>query len=115
MQNILLIGNITSDAVVRSDTRQGAKSEFVSFTLACNEQRGDERTATFYDVICARTGVLDYLKKGQKVAVNGRFRFAVTQDESGKSHVHLNVSAYNVELCGSAARAGAKAADPGAD
>ena len=57
MQNIFLIGNLTSDAVVRSDTRQGAKSEFVSFTLACNEQRGDERTATFYDVICTRTGV----------------------------------------------------------
>ena len=94
MQNIFLIGNITSDAVVRSDTRQGAKSEFVSFT---------------------RTGVLDYLKKGQKVAVNGRFRFAMTQDESGKSHVHLNVSAYNVELCGLSARPGAKAADPGTD
>ena len=66
-------------------------------------------------VVVALVDTLEYLKKGQKVAVNGRFRFAVTQDESGKSHVHLNVSAYNVELCGPATRAGAKAADPGAD
>lgn len=100
MQQIFLIGNLTADAEVKSATRNGNKSEFVSFKLACNEQIGDEKTTTYYDVTMARTGVFDFLKKGQKVGVVGRFKFTVSRDGNGKEYPHLNVSASGVELAG---------------
>lgn len=100
MQNIQLIGRLVDDAAVKSTTRQGVKNEFVAFTVACNEDRGDERSATFYDVVMNKTGVLEYLKKGQMVYILGRFRFTVSNDEQGKSYPHLNVSVMDIQLVG---------------
>jgi single-stranded DNA-binding protein len=102
MQQIFIVGNLTRDAEAKSTTRQGVKSEFVSFTVACNEQSGDSDSATFYDVTMPKTAVLDYLKKGQKVAVSGRFQFSLSKDDNGKEWPHLNVRAQSVELAGAA-------------
>ncbi len=101
MQHITIIGNLTKDAELRTTSRQGVKSEFVSFTVACNEQRGDEKATTFFEVTSAKTGVFDYLKKGQKVCVIGNFRFNKTKDANGKEYDHLNIAAYGLELAGS--------------
>ncbi len=102
MQNITLVGNLTKDAELKSTIRQGDKNEFVAFTIACNEQKGNEKSTTFYEVTCAKTGVFDYLKKGQKVAVAGPFRYLITKDDSGREYHHLNVIATTVELAGNA-------------
>ena len=115
MQNIMLIGRLTEDAVVKSTTRQGVKNEFVSFSLACNEERGDERSATFYDVTMPKTGVVDYLKKGQMVSILGRFRFNMTEDKEGKKWPHLNVSVMDIQLTGSGKKPEAEAADAKAE
>ena len=69
MQIIFITGHLTKDAVLKSTTTQGLKREFVSFSVACNEQRGDERSTTFYDVTMPKTGVLDFLKQGTKVNI----------------------------------------------
>ena len=44
--------------------------EYMSFRVAVNDTRKGEKTSTFYDVTAVRTGVLDYLKKGQGVIVS---------------------------------------------
>ena len=100
MQIIMLTGRLVKDAILKSNTVQGVKTEFVSFTLACNENRGDSTNATFYDVTMPKTGVFEYLKSGQAVSVVGRFRYSVSKDSDGKEYHHLNVSAMNVELSG---------------
>lgn len=109
MQIISILGNLTKDAELKSTTRQGVKNEFIAFTVACNENKGDEESATFYDVTCAKSSVLEYLKKGQKVAVVGRFRFVVTKDQNGKEYPHLNVGAFSVELAGRSSKSEAPA------
>ena len=46
-----------------------------------------------------KTGVLEYLKKGQKVQVIGNFRFSMT-NKDGRSFPNLQVNALSVELVG---------------
>ena len=46
-----------------------------------------------------KTGVLEYLKKGQKVQVIGNFRFSMTNKDN-RSFPNLQVNALSVELVG---------------
>ena len=112
MQNIFIIGRLTEDAVAKSTTRQGVKSEFVSFKVACNEEKGDERSATFYDAIMNKTGIFEYLKKGQMVAIMGRFRFTQTKDDKGNLWPHLNISVTDIQLVGGSKKQDADQAAP---
>ena len=114
MQVIFLTGNLTKDAVLKSTTTQGIKREFVSFGLACNEVRGDERSTTFYDVTMTRTGVMEYLKQGTKVNIIGRYYFTMTPDKEGKLYPHHNVRVYELELADSKKDKEGEAHIPGA-
>lgn len=105
MQNIFITGRLTEDAVAKSSIRQGIKTEFVTFSVACNEDRGDERSATFYNVTMSKTKLFEYLKKGQMVAIIGRFRFLTSEDEKKNVHYHLNVSVMDIQLLGSGKKA----------
>lgn len=99
MQNIMLIGHLTADASVKSVIRNGVKSEFVAFTIGVNEVRGDERSSTFYDITMNKSNLVEYLKKGTKVFILGRFRFLMTNDpKTGKVYPHLNVSVLDIQL-----------------
>ncbi len=100
MQNIFITGRLTEDAVAKSSIRQGVKIEFVSFSVACNEEKGDERNTTFYNVSMSKTKLLERLKKGQMVAIIGRFRFITSDDEKKNVHYHLNVSVMDIQLLG---------------
>lgn len=100
MAKIIILGNLTADAEVKSTTRAGKPAEFVTFRVAENEKRGDESIPTYYDVTMGRTGVLEYLKKGQKVQVIGNFRFSMGEGKDGRSYPNLSVTALSVELAG---------------
>lgn len=102
MEIIHIIGNLTKDAVVRASTRQGVKTEFLAFSVACNTRRGDADEVTFYDVVSAKTRLGEYLKKGTKVAVLGNFHPVLSSDASGRPYLHLNVGEISIELLGSA-------------
>lgn len=112
MQNIFIIGRLTEDAALKSSTRQGVKNEFVSFKVACNEEKGDERSATFYDAVMNKTGIFDYLKKGQMVAIAGRFRFTMTKDDKGNLWPHLNINVTDIQLIGGNKKQEAEQAAP---
>ena len=105
MAVIMLIGRLVADAAVKSTSKQGVKSEFVTFTLACNDQKGDEKSSMFYDVTMNKTKLVDYLKKGVLINVVGRYKFEVTKDDSGKQFFHHNVSVFDITLCSSAKKA----------
>ena len=99
MAKIIILGNLTADAEAKSTVKNDKTVEFVTFSVAENERRGDENVPTYYDVMMGKTGVLEYLKKGQKVQVIGNFRFSMTTKD-GRSFPNLQVNALSVELVG---------------
>lgn len=104
MQIIHIQGNLTADAQLKKVTVQGKESEFVSFSVAVNEKYNGNEETTFYDVTMQKTGIFNYLNKGQKVSIVGPFRFRKTtgKDKNGNpaEFCHLNVRVFTIELSG---------------
>ena len=71
MQKICLIGNLVKDAVVISTKRTDAR-QMIAFRLACNESFGATRITTYYDIYKPLDESLEYLKKGEKVYLEGK-------------------------------------------
>ena len=94
MQNITISGNLISDARLFND--QSGKEYF---RVAVNDIRKGEKNTTYYDVTASKTGVMDYLKKGQGVIVSGKLTIEAI-DKDGKSFVNINVFARDLELYG---------------
>lgn len=95
MQIITITGNLVADA----ECRTGKEStEFISFRLAANEVRGEEKRTTFYDVSFMKNGLLQYLKKGVKVTVIGRLTLSACVKDD-KAYVNASVFANYIELC----------------
>ena len=97
MQNITISGNITGDARLLQD--QGSGKEYMSFRVAVNDTHKGEKTTTFYDVTATKTGVFDYLKKGQGVIVSGHITISAFEKE-GKTYTNLDIFARDLELTG---------------
>ena len=96
-QRIDLIGNLVADAEIRSGKEGG---EYIAFRVAVSEHSGEEKNTTYYEVTCSKSGVIEYLKKGQQVFVSGRLSInAVSKD--GKAYQNNYVSAVFVNLCSS--------------
>lgn len=95
LQKIDLIGNLTKDAEVK---KRNDGSEYILFTVAANETSGDAKRTTYYDVSLGKSGVLDYLKKGQQVFVSGRLSIYQAEKE-GKSYLNIHVAAKDLILC----------------
>ena len=71
-----------------------------SASASLSENSGEEKRTTYYEVSCHKSGVIDYLKKGQQVFVSGRLSIsAVCKD--GKAYQNAYVSAAFVNLCSS--------------
>ncbi len=100
MQIIFLTGNLTKDAETKVSNKDGRTVEFVCFSMACNEQIGQQKATTYYDITSAKSGSYPYLKKGQPVSVIGNYRQTVSTAPGGKEFRHNNVSAFRVELAG---------------
>ena len=97
LQKIDLIGNLTRDAEIKKNSEGG---EYIQFTVAANESKGDKKTTTFYEVTVSKSGVFDYLKTGQQVFVSGRLSVSATCKE-GVAHLNAYVAAKDLILCGS--------------
>ena len=96
LQKIEIIGNLVSDA----ETRSGKDGkEFVSFRVAVSEGSGDDRKSTYYDVSYVKSGLLQYLRKGQPVYVSGRLSLSAVCKEE-KAYLNAYVSAKDIVLLG---------------
>ena len=97
LQKVEIIGNLVSDAEVKSG-KDGR--EFVTFRVAVSEGSGDDRKVTYFDVNYIKSGLLQYLRKGQSVYVSGRLSLsAVCKDD--RAFLNAYVSAKDIVLCGS--------------
>lgn len=96
MQKLQLIGNLAADAtqVQGKDGRE----PFISFTLACNEKKGDQEVTTWYEATYKSTGAFQFLKQGKKVYIEGtpECRSYLTKDNTPAARIIVRV--HNLEL-----------------
>ena len=114
MNVVTLIGNLATEVEVKE---LGEDRRVASFTLAI-DRPGQERQADFVRVaawnkqaeLCGR-----YLRKGKRVAVDGRLRSRSWEDQDGKRRTAVEVVANRVQFLsppdGEPAAAAAAAAD----
>jgi single-strand DNA-binding protein len=84
INKVILIGNATRDAELRSTTSGKSVS---NIRLATNRKAGGEERSRFHTVVCwdrlaETTGA--YVKKGDPLYVEGRLEYRSFQDEEGK-------------------------------
>ena len=96
MQRIEIIGNLANDAV-RVEGQNGG-TPFMSFTVICNEKKGESEIKTSYEVTSSVTGVLDFLKKGKQVFVAGYPSARAYQTKEGEPAAQMRISAQMIDL-----------------
>ena len=96
MQRIEIIGNLAKDAV-RVEGQNGG-TPFMSFTVICNEKKGESEIKTSYEVTGSVTGVLDFLKKGKQVFVAGSPSARAYQTKEGEPAAQMRISAQMIDL-----------------
>jgi len=96
LQKIEVIGNLVSDAEVKNG-KDG--KEFVSFKIAVNEGNGDDKKTTYYEISYVKSGLLQYLKKGQPLYVSGKLSLNATCKDD-KAYLNAYISAKDIVLLG---------------
>lgn len=101
MNKVILIGNLTKDPELRYTPNGVAVA---TFTLAVNRsKRGQEQTADFPNIVAwnkLADNCAQYLRKGRKVAVEGRLQTRSYDNKEGKKVYVTEVVAENVEFLG---------------
>ena len=116
MNKLIIIGNLTHEPTLR--TVQGANGPIsvCNFSVAVNGRKGKEEATEYIRVTawqqkaesCAK-----YLHTGSRVCCWGPVTASTYQAQDGSTRVSLELSADEVEFCGSARRSqGDYAADP---
>lgn len=101
LQRIEIIGNLVADAEVKTSQ---SGNEFVAFRVAVNENLGDEKKATFFDISYPKNNVFPYLKAGLKVYVSGKLSISVTLGKDGKPYQNAYIQGRDLELLGSSSK-----------
>ena len=100
MNSVVLMGRLTKDPDVRT-SQNGVVS--ARFTLAVDRHsKTDPNAADFPSCVAfGKTAevVRDYLKKGTKIAVQGRIQTSSFKDEEGKDVYRTDVVVLGVEFC----------------
>ena len=100
MNNVILMGRLTKDPDVRT-SQNGTIS--ARFTLAVDRHsKTDPNAADFPSCVAfGKTAevVRDYLKKGTKIAVQGRIQTSSFKDEEGKDVYRTDVVVLGLEFC----------------
>ena len=96
MQRIEIIGNLAKDAV-RVEGQNGG-NPFMSFTVICNEKKGDAEVKVSYEVTGALTGVLDFLKTGKQVFVAGYPSARAYMTKEDQPAAQMRINAHTIEF-----------------
>lgn len=99
-----IIGNLGSDAEIKEFNNK----KYVSFSVAHSEYGKDAQGNRTEQTVWVSVlwygdggGLLQYLKKGNKVFVRGRQRVKLYADKNNNAQVAININANEVILCGS--------------
>src|SRR5687767_11131960 len=107
VNKVILVGNLGRDAELRA-TPGGL--EVISFSVATTERKRDKETnqwtdqvewhrvKMFRDTQKSRSTVHEYLKKGQKVYVEGRLQTRSWDDKDGQKKYSTEIISDRIEL-----------------
>ena len=105
INRVILVGRLTRDAELRYT---GGGTAVCKFSLAINRRRknGDhwEDEASFFDVVLfGKQGeaINQYMVKGKQVGIDGELR-QNCWEQDGQSRSKVEITAFNVQLLGSA-------------
>ena len=98
INSITITGNLTKDA--ESAETNGGK-ELTRFSVACNTGYGDNKVTTFFNCTVWRNlgGLMQYMRKGQSVAVTGELTLREYSTDNGK-RTSLDIRVDRVTLNG---------------
>ena len=98
MNIVILSGNLGQDPQIRY-TAQGVP--VAQFSMAVNYVKGDEKRTNWINVVAFRKQaelVVDYLKKGSRVAIEGTLRTRTWTDPNGINRKIVEVVARRIEF-----------------
>jgi len=100
MNNIIIKGRLTREVELKTTT---SGKEVANFSVAVNRRFNKEETDFFNVQAWGKTGVFcsTYFKKGQEVLVQGEMQCRKYQDKDGNNRSSWDLTAENVEFCGS--------------
>lgn len=108
MATVTIIGNLGKDVELKDINGKTV----ASFSVADKSGYGDNKQTNWYSVSIwdglAKTGFVDYLKKGQQVMVTGELS---TREYNGKTYLEVK-RVYDIKLCGGQQQAEQQQAAP---
>lgn len=118
LNKVMLIGNLTRDPETRTTTSgQNVTSFSIATNLVWNDSNGEKQSkAEFHNIVAWRKlGEIaaQYLKKGNKVYIEGRLQTRDWEGQDGQKKYRTEVIAENMIMLGSAGGAGATGASRG--
>lgn len=97
-------GNLTKDATIHKQRNERGEYDLVTFTVAVNEGRGQDKKTAFIPCLYSRTNLsklVPYLTKGTSVLLEGRPSIHEWTSRDGARHADIQCSVDNLELIGS--------------
>jgi single-strand DNA-binding protein len=99
MLKLQIIGNLGKDAELRKSPTGG---EFLTFNVGVNSYtEKKEKNTVWVSVSTNSVKLLDYLKKGTKVYVEGYMTIKLFTTQNSETKALINVSASTIQLLGS--------------
>lgn len=98
MVTLSIIGNIGQDAEIRSFDDQPV----VMFNVCCDCGKDASVWVSVSSRVHAHSKVVEFLKKGQLVYVQGMMSTRVYMGRDGQYHSSINLYAQDIRLCGPA-------------
>jgi single-strand DNA-binding protein len=102
MKQLTIIGNLGFDAVIKEYNGQ----KFIEFSVAVNERykKADGtqvETTDWINCTYRQLGLAPYLKKGDKILVQGKMSVNVYQGKDKTHRAGINLNAFNIQLLSS--------------
>ncbi|MBQ0135842.1 MAG: single-stranded DNA-binding protein [Oscillospiraceae bacterium] len=97
MKAIFLSGRLTRDPEIKEINDK--KTKVANFTVANNQSDGEN--GEFFDVVCwdkTAEYAEKYLKKGQKVVVQGTFQNESYKDKDDNTRYHFRITAHTIDF-----------------
>lgn len=118
MNKMLIIGNLTSDPVIREIAGPNGPLKVCNFDVAVNERRNGVEKTTYFRIAAWRAlaeSCQRYLAKGKKVYVSGPLTVRSYQAGDGSTRFSLEIQANELEFLSPANRADVNDPAPAAE
>jgi single-strand DNA-binding protein len=99
MQQITIVGNVGKDAVVKSTNGNDITTFSVCVTESYNNAQGEKvEKSNWYGCVYRRKGVAQYIKKGDRILVQGELNPKIYVNDRRESSLDLTVNVGRIEF-----------------